>query len=176
MKRRTERPKGFGNMVRKFTPMAITATLLAALFSGLGTASAKADIIPGFPDGIVCTLTQGVLGPRIYYLIADEDRGASRDIRYRIPRAGTNFDFVFDETGAYVSDTQPETTTCDNQSIQSIVATGNSFVFMGNAGDAVPAGALIAIDAAACPGGWTRQLQVRGSGTPDTGVIVCRKD
>lgn len=158
------------------TLLTFTVLLALAMCFGLGSTSARAEIVSGFPDGIVCTYSSGVPGPRVYYLVADEDVGSSRQIRYRLPRSAADFDYVFNETGAFVSDTEPATTNCDGQSIQDIVAAGHSFVFAASSGDMVPSGALLSIDAASCPAGWTRQVQLRGNGTPDEGVIVCRKD
>ncbi|PJF33224.1 MAG: hypothetical protein CUN57_02730, partial [Phototrophicales bacterium] len=85
---------------------AAVASMTFAVLIGVGINKSYAEIISGFPDGIVFTFTTGsVPGPRVFYLVSDQDDGGGREIVYRQPRDGSNLDFRFDDTGSFVSDT-----------------------------------------------------------------------
>ena len=138
---------------------------------------AQASIIGDFPDVIVCDYTSPNVGPHVFYLVA-QLATQSDNLVYRAISPTTDRQFSFNSDGTFNSSLNiTSTTDCDNQSLQQIEAAGNARFFSETSmGADVPAGAMTYFNLAACPGGWTQQVQLNPVSTPDQPMVLCRKD
>ena len=155
----------------------MAATAVCAL-TALPDSDAEASIVDNFPDVIVCNIVSGPsTGPAVFRLVAKQVGDGDRLI-YRLPNPDTRSQVKFNPDGSFsISENISAPTDCENQSLQQIEAAGNARFFAeSSTGADLPAGAMTYFNLAACPGGWTQQVQLDPVSTPDQPMVLCRKD
>ena len=156
----------------------VMAAAAVCALTALPDSDAEASIIGSFPDVIVCNFFGAPNdGPHIFYLIAQEANQSDR-IFYRIPNSANDPQFLFNPDGSFFAKQNVNPSTdCDNLSLAQIEAAGQARFFAETGGCAtIPAGAMTHFNLAACPGGWTQQVQLNPVSTADQPMVLCRKD
>ena len=156
----------------------LMAAAAVCALTALPDSDAEASIIGNFPDVIVCNYF-GVpnAGPRVLSLAAQVENQDNR-ITYRIASTVALPQLIFNADGSFFAkDNISIATDCDNQSLQQIEAAGRARFFAeAGTGADLPAGAMTYFNLAACPGGWSQQVQLAPVSTPDQPMVLCRKD
>ncbi len=148
---------------------AILAVLAAVSLIAFGSQANAGQLLSGWPDAIKCNVTTPNDGEAVFYLNYI-NHPVSTFNGYRRSNPNTFYDLQFNQDGTFNSYNGGLSASNCNKSITQLYTDGQAIDF-----DGLPSGAVILFNASSCPAGWTRQLQVAGSGNDFDGV-TCSKN
>lgn len=132
-------------------------------------ALAEDGIVGTFPDVLKCTGTNDS-NERIYRV--NSKLSPSGEVFYR----HVDVLYSFNSDGTFSSSVNSPLSDCDNQSVTALVSADKAFFLRNQPVQTGAAGQMSYFNLAACPSGWTQQIQLDRTINPDSPMVLCRKD